>query len=105
MLPQKSTVPASMSHAAAARNVPAAAREPDERDRDDAETVEELKVNGRLEAAQRLLVGERQRMAADGAGDRRDEQRQTGGGQQPLTLSRHLRLYVTGIDRERWWAR
>ena len=73
MLPQKSSVPAIMSHAAAARSWPAATGETDERDRDDAEAVEELKLHGRLEAAQRLLVGERQRVTADGARDRRDE--------------------------------
>ena len=67
----------------------AAAREPDERDRDDAEAVEELKLHRGLEAAQRLRVGERQRVAADGARDRRHEQRGRGGGEQHLRLLGH----------------
>ncbi len=58
----------------------AATCEPDERHGDDAEAMEELKLHGRLEAAQCLRVRERQRVAADGAGDRRHEQREPGGG-------------------------
>ena len=82
MLPQNSTVPPSMSQAAAARKPAGAPRKADERYCNDAEAVEELKLHGGLEAAQRLRVGERQRVAADGAGDRRDEQRTAAQGQQ-----------------------
>ncbi len=79
MLPQKSRVPATISQAARARAAePPRPGEPDQHDRDDAKAVKELELHGGLEAAQRLRVGERQRMAADGACDRRDEQREAG---------------------------
>ena len=89
MLPQKSTVPASMSHAGGGTQLAGAARETDERYRNDAEPVKELELHGRLEAAQRLLVGERQRVAADGAGDRRHEQRDGRRATAAIRLSRH----------------
>jgi hypothetical protein len=49
--------------------------------------MKELELHSRLEAAHRLVVGERQRMTADGARDGRDEQRQPGEGQQQSALS------------------
>ena len=75
MLPQKSSGAPEHEPSGGGAQLAGAPRKADERYRNDAEAVKELELHGRLEAAQRLRVGERQRVAADGAGDRRDEQR------------------------------